>query len=332
MADCGDPTHVALVVPMRNETGSLHRLVASIRAQSRHPDEVILVDGGSTDGTAEMARGLTEADPRYRVLEIGPATPGRGRNCGVAATSCPWIAFTDAGIHLHPRWVERLLERAAREDGPDVVYGHYAPVTDTLFRRCAALAYVAPESRRPEGTLRAPSIASSLLRRTVWQQVGGFPDERAAEDLLFMEAVAGQGFRVAWAPEARVSWEISPGFRSTFARFRLYSLHNARLGRQRDWHYGVARQYALLLPLLALSTFHLLWLLALPLWLAARSLKSIWCRRAGRGMLWAANPVQLALVAVILLTLDAATFAGWLQARTRPDARPPGGRRAADLG
>ena len=60
---CHADRRVSLVVPVRNEEGSLAALVESIRRQTRAPDEVVLVDGGSTDRTVALARELTAGDP-----------------------------------------------------------------------------------------------------------------------------------------------------------------------------------------------------------------------------------------------------------------------------
>jgi hypothetical protein len=57
------------------------------------------------------------------------------------------------------------------------------------------------------------------------------------------------------------------------------------------------------------------WLIVPALGLAARAGKSVWRHREGRGVFWALNPVRLSLVALILLTVDLATFVGWAQAR-----------------
>ena len=63
------PLRISLIVPVRDEEGSLARLVSSIRAQTRQPDEIILVDGGSTDRTVELARELDRAVGRAPVDE-----------------------------------------------------------------------------------------------------------------------------------------------------------------------------------------------------------------------------------------------------------------------
>jgi cellulose synthase/poly-beta-1,6-N-acetylglucosamine synthase-like glycosyltransferase len=307
---------ISLVVPVRNEEMSIGELIASISRQTRQPDEVILVDGGSTDLTVALAEGLTSGDPRYRIVRAGDATPGRGRNVGFAEARHDWVALTDAGIRLDPAWLERLAEVAERDPLVRVVYGNYEPVQETLFERCAALAYVPAKERRAGGRMRGPFIASALIHREVWEAVGGFPDLRAAEDLAFMERIDGQKFNVGWAPGANVAWRLQPTLARTFRRFVLYSKHNVWAGRQRHWHHGIARQYLVGLPFVVLAFAHSPWWLGAPLLGAlTRVAKSIWIRREGRGLLWLLNPIQFAGVGLILAAIDLATFVGWLQAR-----------------
>jgi glycosyltransferase involved in cell wall biosynthesis len=270
--------HISLVVPVRNEEESLARLVSSIRQQTRQPEEVLLVDGGSIDRTVALARELAADDARFRVVEAGDATPGRGRNVGASAARHPWLAFTDAGIGLEPDWLERLAEEVEREPETEVVYGNYEPLTRTFFERCAAVAYVEPRTAHEGGAMvRGRFIASSLMRRDVWRRAGGFPDMRAAEDLIFMERVAASGARTRWAPRANVSWQLQPTLARTFRRFALYSKHNVWAGRQRFWHYGIARHYAVALAFVVLAVAHSpWWLVAVALWLAAGAEKRRW--------------------------------------------------------
>jgi glycosyltransferase involved in cell wall biosynthesis len=322
---------VSLVVPLRDEERSVAELIRSLVAQTRPPDEVVLVDGGSTDATMELAREITKGDPRFRIIEAGPATPGRGRNVGIEAATHEWIALTDAGIRLEPDWLERLVEVANRDPQVDVVYGNYEPVLGSWFERCAALVYVPPKQCRPGGRMRGPSIASALLRRSVWSQVGGFPDLRAAEDLIFMEKIDPMGFKIGWAPQATVHWRIQPSLSRTFRKFVLYSKHNVWADRQRYWHYGVARQYLMVLPFLALAVLINAWWLCVPIaWLLLRVARNIFVRREEHGLIWMLNPLRFAGVAGILLTIDLATFVGWAQALlNRPARRDPAAAEAA---
>ena len=307
---------ISLVVPVKNEAGSIGELIASISRQTRPPDEVILVDGGSTDRTVALAEGLTSGDSRYRIVRAGDATPGRGRNVGFAEARHDWVALTDAGIRLDPEWLGLLADVAERDPLVLVVYGNYEPVQETLFERCAALAYVAAKQHRPGGLMRGPFIASALIHRDVWEAVGGFPDLRAAEDLIFVERINEHRIMVGWASGATVAWRLQPTLARTYRRFVLYSKHNVWAGRQRDWHHGIAWQYLVALPFVVLAFAHSPWWLGVPLLGAlTRVAKSLWVRREGRGLIWLLKPIQFAGVGVILTAIDLATFVGWLQAR-----------------
>jgi glycosyltransferase involved in cell wall biosynthesis len=311
----GRPSAVSLVVPVRDEETSLDALIESIRAQTRLPDEVLLVDGGSIDRTVELASQLTAGDERFRVLLAGEATPGRGRNVGIAAARHDWIALTDAGISLEPTWLERLLDVVEAHPHVAVVYGNFEPMTRTPFERWAALAYPPPRRLRPGGEMRGPSVASMLLRREVHAAVGGFPDLRATEDRIFLERLDERGFDVGWAPTATVWWQLQPTLSRTFRKFVTYSKQNVQAGRQRYWHYGVARQYLAGLVFVGLAfAINPAWITAPMLGALARVGKNIWARREGRSLRWLLNPAQFVGVGVLLATIDCATFLGWAQA------------------
>src|SRR5690348_5530131 len=228
---------VSLVIPVRNEAATVADLLTTIHAQTLPANEVVFVDGGSLDNTAEILRSAAQRDSSLHLLEAQDATPGRGRNIGIDAASNDWIALTDAGIWLEPTWLESLVAEIERNPSANLVFGAYEALTDTFFQQCAAAAYVAPKLLRPGGLMRGPSIASCLLHRSLWRAVGGFPDLRAAEDLIFMEQCQQVG-RIAWAPQALVRWQLQPTLGATFKRFALYSYHNVLAGRQRYWHYG----------------------------------------------------------------------------------------------
>ena len=309
---------VSLVVPVRNETGSLRNLIESIQSQSRLPEEVILVDGGSVDGTPDLARALTGADGRYRVIEAGPATPGRGRNFGIAAAKHDWIALCDAGMVLEPDWLERLVEGGRGGADAAIVYGNCEP------RRYVVRAQCCPGLRGPETgkTRRADArsvVPSSLLRRETWEKVGRFPDLRAAEDLIFMARVEAAGLQLAWAPHATVWWQLQPNLSGTFRRFADYSFHTARAGRAWHWQHAIARQYLVALLVVILAVVHSAWWAAvLVLALLVRTGLSIFRRREPALARPWILPGELVTVAGILLTIDLAMFFGWARACLAP--------------
>lgn len=306
---------VSLVIPVRNEARSITPLLESIFQQTRYPNQVIFVDGGSTDGTVRIIQKLTANNPLFGVIEAGPATPGKGRNVGIGSAMYDWIALADAGMVLEPTWLENLLKVVEHDREIMVAYGNYEPNRNTFFEKYAALTYVAPKQARPGGRMRGPSVASSLICRNVWKVIGGFPDLRAAEDLIFMERIEQAGFKIGWAPRATVHWQLEPTVLSTFRKFVLYSRHNVLAGRERYWHYGVARQYLLVIPFTLLGFFwYPLWFVVPLLWFSARVAKSIWQKLENRTLWDLFNPIQFSMVGLILLSIDIATFVGWVQA------------------
>src|SRR5258706_630972 len=304
--------NLALIIPLKNEEDSIETLIKSIKNQSFQPAEIIMVDGGSNDNTIPLIKELIANDPRSRIIEAGQAMPGQGRNIGAAATNFEWIAFTDAGIRLDPQWLEKLVDKVKENRGADIIYGNYSPQLNSFFDKCAMITYVATWKK---GNIRSTFIASSLIRKKVWEQVGGFPDWRATEDIFFMEKAEKAGFKSVIAPDAMVFWQLRTTIRSTYKRFDLYSKFNVWAGRQFEWQYPVARQYAVLFVIIALGIFHsYYWFLLLPVWIIARAGRRIYMHRRQLGIKELFNPLTFLGVIAVTLTMDAGTFTGWVKA------------------
>lgn len=307
---------VSLVIPLYNEERTIDRLLRSIAAQTRLPQEVVCVNAGSTDATAE--RVLAFRGPvQVMILNRSRLNPGDARNEGVRHAAHEWIAFTDGGIELLPHWLEALL--GAAEPCVDVVFGSYEPVCDSWFRRCAAVAYVPARSR--EG-IRGPFVASMALSQRAFHAAGGFPSYRAAEDLVFLERLRATPFRVAFAPAAVVRWETAATPMATLRRFALYSQANLAAGRGRFWHWGVLRQYLVVLALLlGLTVLGATWagLTLVPLLFLARATRAAWQKR-GSFDFDSCEPTHVLGTAGVILLLDVATVWGVLRWLLAPSA------------
>jgi glycosyltransferase involved in cell wall biosynthesis len=308
----GNRLNISLVIPVYNEGKTILQLISSILNQSRLPDEVVFVDGGSMDDTISYITDVQKENSFIKLVKVKRAMPGKGRNIGAQNAAHEWIAFTDGGIKLDTNWLAYLEKEALSNSEASIVYGNYSPRITNLFEKCAAIAYVSPDIPH---AIRGKFIASSLFHKNVLEKSGWFPDWRAAEDLALMEKAAQNGFQNCYAPRALVTWELRQSFKATFKRFDLYSKYNVWAGRQSDWHYGVLRQYIFLLLFCLLGFFHhFLWFGAIPVWFLLRAAKRIWMHRNEFGIKSIFNPIIVFLVTLHLIIIDAATFSGWLKA------------------
>src|ERR1051325_4168758 len=130
---------VSVIVPVRDEEHSIRRLLDGLLNQTRLPDEIIITDGGSLDGTTQIIEQYIKKGDPIRWIRAGAALPGRGRNLAATEARFEWLGFIDAGIQPAKDWLERLTKRAEQHESIDVVYGSMEPGTDTFFKECAEI-------------------------------------------------------------------------------------------------------------------------------------------------------------------------------------------------
>lgn len=170
-----DPIQISVVIPAYNVAHFLPRCLASVSAQTLPPAEIIVVDDGSTDDSASVARGLGA-----KVVSKANGGLSSARNAGIRAASTNWIALLDADDRWAP---EKLRLQAAAVSGDTVlVYTGIRIFDDTGVRSTSTAASPAAAKRM----LRycnpiAPSTV--LARRDCLERVGGFREDiRACED------------------------------------------------------------------------------------------------------------------------------------------------------
>jgi Glycosyl transferase family 2/Glycosyl transferases group 1 len=228
-----DGPPVSVVVTVLNEGTELGRLVEDLLPQIADDDEIVIVDGGSTDGSvAALAQ-----HPRLRVDVVPGASISAGRNHGIRIARNAVIICTDAGCVPEPGFVDGFRRAFAVAEPPALVSGVYTVLAGSSMQRAQALAcYPQPaEVRRPSlfvrvytrlfGTGFDPRFAVGrcmAFTRDHWARADGFPEHLATgEDVSFGLAVARNGACVA-STDAVVGWTQRDGLAATWRMYRGY--------------------------------------------------------------------------------------------------------------
>jgi glycosyltransferase involved in cell wall biosynthesis len=207
---------ISVVVPLFNKASTIRRALESVCAQTERDIEVLVINDGSTDESASLAR--TFEDKRVRVLDQVNQGVGAARNAGIRESSGELIGFLDADDAWESDFLETIL--SLRRDHPSAgVFGTGYYIHQCGLTRPSILRGVAPGFER--GPLQAyfrvaarsdPPLCSSsvvVIRRAL-EEVGGFPDGViSGEDLLTGARLASRTVVVYcrapkahfWAPE-----------------------------------------------------------------------------------------------------------------------------------
>lgn len=307
---------ISLVATVLNEGEHVHRLLESLVTQTRPPDEVVIVDGGSSDDTVANIERYADRLPLRVLVEPG-CNISRGRNVAIAAAQGDIIAVTDFGVRLHETWLERLTQPLL--DDPDcmVASGFFRAEMHTPFD-LAMSATVLPlrDEISPETFL--PSSRSVAFRKQAWQAVGGYPEWLDySEDLVFDLRLKQRYGAFAFVPDALVDFRPRTSLRSFFRQYFLYARGDGKADLWRVRHAIRYLTYLVALPLIFILGWRvqpLLWLLyivggAVYLGQAYRRLPVL--RQWGPPLSAASLLYVLALIPVIRVVGDIAKMIGY---------------------
>lgn len=215
---------------MLNEAETIGALLQALAAQTCPADEIIMVDGGSTDDTVAIVQNFGEQLSHLRLIVAPGNNISQGRNRGIAATDCPLIAVTDAGCIPAPTWLENLLKPFEDQIKADLVCGVYRTAPQNDFEDCIGRCSTTGWLRLQGQTVR-PTARSLAFTRAAWQAIGGFPEQTyALDDLGFVLALVDQGHRMQTALEALVDWRPRSSYGDVLRQFHLYARDTARAG------------------------------------------------------------------------------------------------------
>lgn len=234
---------MSIVVTVLDDRAGLSELLPALAAQTLAASEIVVVNGGSSDGSPELLAYWRERGLPLRVVQAPGAGISAGRNRGIRAAVEDCIAVTDAGCRPAPGWLAALARELER---CDFVAGTYTVDRDTPLEHAISVTlYPDIAEMHPDLDLatRAWQAAfgrrfradratgrSMAFRRTCWERAGGFPEDvNWGEDVAFSAAALANGARGTLTADAVVAWRGRRTWRANAAMYWRYAKGDAML-------------------------------------------------------------------------------------------------------
>jgi glycosyltransferase involved in cell wall biosynthesis len=226
---------ISVIVPAFNAKAVLGVCLEALGSQTVPPDEVIVVDDGSTDGTAELAQGYG-----VRLVRQANSGPSAARNAGARAAQGDLLLFTDADCIPAPDWVRRMTVPLA---DPSIagVKGVYRTAQQARMARFVQLEH----EDKYDIMMRSQFIDfidtyAAAYRRDVFLSAGGFDESLGGcEDQELSFRLAEGGHRFVLAPDAlvyhrhtdNISWYARRKWAIGYWKARVTQRHPSKLVR-----------------------------------------------------------------------------------------------------
>ena len=214
---------IALISTVYNEGSSIESWFRKIQAQTIQPDEISIVDGGSTDGTWERLQDLAAQSSVPVRLKQQRCNIAEGRNLAIQMTNAEIIVSIDGGSLPESNWLKEIASPLLKEPLLDVVGGRCILIGDNPFQKYALqFEGTAPEAICPDEVY--PSSRNIAFRREAWSDVGGYPEwlTLTGEDALFNMNLHKIDKMFLYNGSACIDWEIRGDVKSFFKMLYLY--------------------------------------------------------------------------------------------------------------
>ena len=231
---------ISVLIPCFNEEKVIESSVRRILGSNWKNIEVLVLDDGSKDGTAEVVRKAFKDEPRVTLMVFENGGKARALNRGLAVAKGDVVVALDADTLFPPDTLAKLVRWFANPKVGAVAGNALVGNRGNLITRWQALEYITAQNleRRALATLGAVTVVPGAVgawRRSALDALGGYPADTLAEDQDMTIAVQRAGWRVEFDPEARayteapdtISGLLKQRFRWSFGTLQCIWKHRA---------------------------------------------------------------------------------------------------------
>jgi glycosyltransferase involved in cell wall biosynthesis len=232
---------ISLVSTIFNDRSGLECFFAAMAEQTRLPDEIVIVDAGSKDGTWELLE--TEAARIDRPWKMSArqevrCNVARGRDLAIDGTVGEIIVSTDIGCDWEPAWLDELVSPLEADPRLDLVIGSWAVRPEDLHGPWALAEWALKGDQRLEATAESYSSSRSIAyRKKCWEALGRYPEDLtlAADDAVFHYLIAKAEVPRVGAPVVHCWWHRHEVLQGFFKEAFRYGLGDGEAGiRKKD--------------------------------------------------------------------------------------------------
>lgn len=221
---------ITVIVPIYNTEQYLKKCLDSILNQTYKGMEIILVDDGSTDSSAEICKEYEKNDSRITYYKLENGGQGRARNYALDRCHGNWIAFVDSDDYIELDMLEKMLSSAKENDADIAVCGWYRDhgfqkreqpspkektvyTTEELLKEYITTPYI------------TSSMCNKLYKKDLWNDIR-FPEIRAREDATIIYEILARANKAVHIAESKYNQYVRIGSteRQGFTRDKMASL------------------------------------------------------------------------------------------------------------
>jgi glycosyltransferase involved in cell wall biosynthesis len=256
----------SFITTVYNEEKTIDKFLESLKNQTKLPDEIIVVDGGSTDNTLSIISNSQFPIPnkRIKILEKR-GNRSVGRNEAIKNATGDIIVCSDSGNVLDKNWIKNIIKpfrdpsshKASKglSKSVDVVAGYYKGVAKNIFQKCL-IPYVLVMPDKVNSETFLPATRSIAFTKSIWKKVGGFPEKYSHnEDFVFAKKLKETKAKIVFAKDAIVNWIPRNNLKEAFVMFFRFAYGDAEAGIIRPKVVLIYIRYILWLFLLKFAIF-----------------------------------------------------------------------------